>query len=294
VNPAIVVFVLAEALRPSECTSLDGGRASVVWQRVKAPELQRYCDLIASGIAKLASEPGMPDEALATAAEAEKALPGRAPAAILSGRALLRQGRASEAYASLREAKRRNERALDEPHALLAWARAAGRTGRTDEAREAYASLLPSLDSLPTFERESAYVEGGMLFLAKGPERLSQAIEALRQARREAHGDPQVVATVALALALDRAGELAEARGVIDERPLPGAAAAIDRARARRLIGPETNDPEALALAAYLVESQKSKGAREAWRRYIDALPSGPWAAHAKEHEAALAHGAKR
>lgn len=293
-HPAVLVFVVAQALRPSECAAADGGRGTVVWQRVKSPALQRYCDLIASGIAKLASEPGMPEESLATAARAEALLPGRAPAPVLSGRALLRLDRASEAYAALREAKTRDERALDEPHALLAWARAAARTGRTDEAREAYVSLLPSLDALSASERESAYVEAGFLLLAKGPDRLTQAIETLRQARREAHGDAQLVASLGLALALDRAGDHAEARAVVEARPLTGVQEAVDRARARRLFGPSQNDIEAWALLAYFAEATKAKGAREAWHKYIDAAPSSPWAPHAKEHETALAHGAKR
>jgi hypothetical protein len=118
VGAAVLLLVFAQALRPSECASREGAGRVVVWQRVKAPELGRYCDRIASGLAKLASDPGMPEEALATGVDAEKALPGRPSAMLLEGRALLRLDRAAEAYAALREARRRDDRALDEPNAL--------------------------------------------------------------------------------------------------------------------------------------------------------------------------------
>lgn len=291
-SPLIVAtFVFAQALRPSECASVEGGKSAVVWQRVKAPELRRYCDRIASGLAKLASDPGMPEEALVIGAEAEKILPGRPSAMVLEGRALLRLDRAPEAYAALREAKQRNERSLDEPNALLAWARASARTGHTDEAREAYLALLPSADALAPAERSSAYVEAGMLLLAKGPEQLSEAIVTLRQARRDSYGDAQLVAVAALALALDRAGDKAGAHSVLVERPLPGLDEAIDRARQKRVLGPQTTEPEAWALVAVAAEAQHAKNARDAWHKYVEAVPSGPWTAHAKEHEAALARG---
>lgn len=285
VPAALALVLFAQALRPSECASLEGPRNAVVWQRVKSPELRRYCDRIASGLSKLASEPGMPDEALQTGNEAEKVLPGRAPAMILTGRAYLRLDRAPEAYAALREARKRSERALDEPHALLAWARAAARTGHTDEAREAYLALLPSADGLPAGERSNAYLETGMLLLAKGPERVAEAVVALRQGRRDAYGEMQLVAVAALALALDRAGETGEARSILTERPYPGLDEAIDRARQRRVIGPEPNDAEALALKALVVEVLQPKNAREAWRKYLDAAPQSPWAAHARDRE---------
>jgi tetratricopeptide (TPR) repeat protein len=285
VHAFALAVLLAQALRPSECAALEGPRTIVVWQRVKSPELARYCDRIAFGVTKLATEPGMPQAALETGVEAEKLLPGRAPAMVLAGRAYLRLDRAGEAYAALREAKKRSERALDEPHALLAWARAAARTGHTDEARDAYLALLPSADGLPLAERSSAYVEAGMLLLVKGPERIAEAVTTLRQARRDAYGDLQLVAVAALALALDRAGEHAEARAALTERPYPGLDDAIERARQRRVLGPEPNEPEALALKAMVAEVLKPKSAREAWRKYLDAVPTGSWTAHAKERE---------
>ncbi len=291
---AALALVLAQALRPSECASLEGAKSAVVWQRVKAPELGRYCDRIASGLAKLASEPGMPEAALLTGVDAERTLPGRPSAMLLQGRAMMRLDRAPEAYAALREARKRDDRALDEPNALLAWARAASRTGHTDEAREAYLSLLPSADTLAPAERSAAYVEAGMLLLAKGPERLAEAIVTLRQARRDAYGDAQLVAVAALALALDRSGDHAEARSVLAERPLPGIVEAIERARQRRMLGPQTSEPEGWALIAFSEEALHAKAAREAWRRYLEAVTAGPWTAHARERDASLAKGGKR
>ena len=79
--------------RPAECTSLDGGRGANVWERAKAPELRRYCDLLAAGAAKLAWSAARvptgapapltrvpPDttsrEVLEIAEDAERAMPG--------------------------------------------------------------------------------------------------------------------------------------------------------------------------------------------------------------------------
>ena len=46
--------------------------------------------------------------------------------AVLRGRALLRLGRAEDALAALRDAKTKDDRALDDPASLLAWARVLG------------------------------------------------------------------------------------------------------------------------------------------------------------------------
>lgn len=288
---AALVWLLGETVRPPECASLEDPKNAVVWQRIKAPEQRKYCDLIASGLAKLASEPGMPEAALESAVLAEKILPGRSPAAVLSGRALLRLDRSGEAYAALREAQRRSERALDEPYAMLSWARAAARTGHTDESRSAYLALLPSADSLSSAERSNAYQEAGFLLMAGGPKRLTESIETLRQARRESSGDGQLVAVVGLALALDRAGEHAEARSLLAERPLAGLDDAVERARRQRVVGPQTTDAEAYALIAMADEVRQPKAARDAWHRYLEAMPSGPWSGHARDHETALSRG---
>ncbi len=285
----VVVVLSAQATgygrAPDDCTPppLEGGRSAVVWQRVKSPPLRRYCERVAGGLSKLASEPGMPNEALRAALEAEDMLPGRAPAKVLEARAHLRLDHAPLAYAALREAVARRERSLDDPPALLALARAAARTGHGAEALQAYGALLASADALPPAERSAAYVEAGMLLLAAGPSRLADAVVTLRQARRVATGDLQLVATVALALALDRGGDAREARAILDERTLAGADDAIDAARAKRHLGPSPTEPEALALRAMSLEGRPTAQSREAWRSYFDAAVNSPWRGHAKE-----------
>ena len=78
------------------------------------------------------------------------------------------------------------------------------------------------------------------------------------------------------------------------ERPLSGLDEAIDRARVRRILGPTANDAEALAMKAVAAEVARPKAAREAWRHYLEAAPTSPWAAHARDREAALARGGPR
>src|SRR5690349_15749949 len=131
VAPALVL--LAQALsagaagRPLECAALDAGGVGNVWERAKAPETRRYCDLLASGAAKLAGGAGGAREALAIADEAEHVAPGHAAPSVLRGRALSRLGLWADALAALERARDRDPRALDDPPALLAWARVLAR-----------------------------------------------------------------------------------------------------------------------------------------------------------------------
>src|SRR5205085_391712 len=117
--------------RPAECGLADGFRAANPWERAKEPNLRRYCDLLASGTAKLVGSGSavLVKEVPQIADDADKLLPNRASPSVLKGRAYLRMGKPAEALAALEEAKRRDDRALDDPVALLAWARANARTG---------------------------------------------------------------------------------------------------------------------------------------------------------------------
>ncbi|MCW5838043.1 MAG: hypothetical protein KIS78_36975, partial [Labilithrix sp.] len=85
--------------RPAECGVADGFRAANAWERAKEPNLRRYCDLLASGTAKLVGSGSnvLVNEVPQIADEADKLLPGRAAPAVLKGRALLRLGKAPEA-----------------------------------------------------------------------------------------------------------------------------------------------------------------------------------------------------
>ena len=147
VGPIVVVLAQLAAGpwssgRPPECAAAIGHAANV-WERAKSPELGRYCDLVASASSKLAGSTAMAQAALEAARQANGVLPGRAAPLALQGRALAALGKIGEAYASLRDAEARDARVLDDPPALLAWARVLARTGHTDDAARAYRALLP-------------------------------------------------------------------------------------------------------------------------------------------------------
>lgn len=282
------------AARPGECGVLEGFKAANVWERAKEPQLRRYCDLLASGTAKLVGSASLAKDVPAIAAEADKLFPGRAAPKVLEGRALLRLGKPAAAVAALEEAKKRDERALDDPVALLAWARANARTGRIDEAAQAYRAALPRTSALSTPERSAASFEAGMIVMAQGPKVVDDAVAMLRQARREAQDAMQVASVVALALALDRAGQRDEAKAVLAERVRSDVKPVLGDPRVVEALADAGVPGEAEALAATALEAVDPAAAREAWRRYADgAGGKGPWAEHARAHEGAAA-SAKR
>src|SRR5579872_996801 len=82
--------------RPAECGLDSTTRSTNIWERAKHPELQRYCDKLATGTSKLAS-PSSAAEALQEADDAEQAIPGHAAPLTLKGRALTKLGRFTEA-----------------------------------------------------------------------------------------------------------------------------------------------------------------------------------------------------
>jgi hypothetical protein len=157
-HAAVLVWLLQPAAahgaygttRPTECALSEGFRTANAWERAKEPNLRRYCDLLASGTSKLVGSGSavLVKEVPQIADEADKLLPNRASSAVLKGRAFLRLGRAEDALAALVEAKRRDERALDDPVALLAWARANARTHHLAEAALAYRAALPRTSAL--------------------------------------------------------------------------------------------------------------------------------------------------
>jgi tetratricopeptide (TPR) repeat protein len=275
--------------RPPEC-SAGGGRAGNVWERAKSPELRRYCDLVASASSKLAGIGAMAEPALAAAREADGVLPGHAAPHVLQGRALCALGRYDEALEAFSASTARDPHALDDPPALLAFARALARTGRVDAAADAYRALLPRSSALSTSGRVSAEVEAGLVAMARGRAGLDEAEAALREALREAQDEAQAVAVLALALALDRNGSAQnaqEARALLAERAHGDPREALGSARAKELLAVAVDETH--ALAALALEGSDPTGARDQWQRAVDDAPRGPWAAHAKAHLLALA-----
>jgi tetratricopeptide (TPR) repeat protein len=283
-----LVVVLAQAGagawssgRPRECGD-PAGRGANVWERAKSPELRRYCDLIASASSKLAGIGVMAQAAFDAAHDAEQVLPGHAAPRVLQGRALTALGRYGEALTALSEGKARDPRALDDPPALLAWARSLARTGRTADAAEAYRALLPRATALSMADRVSSEIEAAFVAMARGAGGLDEAAASLREALREAQDEAQAVAVLALALALDRRGNPDEARALLGERSHGDPRDTVASSRAKELLA--VVPAEAHALAALALEPIDAAGARDEWQRALDEAPSGEWAAHARAH----------
>jgi tetratricopeptide (TPR) repeat protein len=282
--------------RPPECAADRGGATANVWERAKSPELRRYCDLLASAASKLAGTAVMTQAALATAREANELLPGHAAPRVLEGRALVALGKLDDALAALRDAKTRDPAGLDDPLALLAWARVLARTGHPADAVEAYRALLPRAASLSSVDRASAAVEAGLVGMTIGPAALDDAVAALREALREAQDDALGVAVLSLALALDRRGDRSEARALLGDRAHGDPRGVLETARAKEILAVAPS--EAPALAGLALETNDLEGARAAWEQYLGGLAeaaSRPWEAHARAHANALgSHPANR
>jgi tetratricopeptide (TPR) repeat protein len=276
--------------RPSDCGISDGFRAANAWERAKEPNLRRYCDLLASGTAKLVGSGSsvLMKDVPQIADQADKLLPGRASPSVLKGRAYLRLGQPEDALATLEEAKRRDDRALDDPVALLAWARANARTGRLAEAARAYRAALPRTSGLSAQERSAASFEAGVTVMAQGPAGIDDAVAMFRQARRDAQDAMQVAAVAGLALALDRAGLRDEAKAVVAERVRADVKPLLGDPRVAGALVDAGAPYESDALLGIALEGIDGAGAKEAWRRYLEgAGGKGPWTDHAREHAGA-------
>lgn len=279
---ALVLILQVGATGPAlapECGS--GGRDGTnVWERAKHPELRRYCDLLASGAAKLAANASMARDVVGIAEEADRTNPGRAAPFVLKGRALMKLARFEESYQAFVEAKKRDGNAIEDPVALLAYARASSRSNHEADARDAFRALLPRASALTGNERGLVYLEAGLLSMAKGPTGLDDAIVALRQARREAQDYAATLCTLALALALDRAGNRDEAKAILDERARADARTIVNDGRAKDALGPMAVEID--AMVAMGLEPTDPARAKDAWTRYVAAAGTSPWVDYAK------------
>jgi tetratricopeptide (TPR) repeat protein len=259
--------------RPRECA----GQAATAWDRARAPELDRWCDLLARGFAELASSPS---RALEVAGLADEVAPGRAATAVLEGRAAAAAGLFGRAIAAFERARAADPRSLDDPGSLEAWALALEGTGRADEALEAWRSLVTRADVLPGAEaRARVLLEAARRALASGPAGLDEAVAWLREARRAGSRERLGEVLATLALALDRAGSHAETAALLGDARRAGLRASV--------AGATGATGERLAAQALALEAMAPAAARRAWDAY--AATGGPWAAHARAHLAALA-----
>ncbi len=267
--------------RPPECGE-PGGRTANVWERAKSPELRKYCDRVASASSKLAGTAAMAQAALESARAADALVPGHAAPLVLEGRALVALGKLGDALGALERAKDREPGAFDDPLALLAYARALARTGHSAEAADAYRALLPRASGFSASDRAAAEVEAGLVAMSRAAQGLDEAVASLREAVREAQDESQTVAVLALALALDRRGDVDEARALLGERLHGDPRTALASLRGKELlaVAPAESD----SLAGLGLESTDPAGSRDAWERYAAASPNGPWLAHARAH----------
>jgi len=293
---AFLALVLAQAAigmwssgRPPECADARG-RATNVWEQAKSPELRRYCDLVAGALSKLAGTAIMAEAALEQARSADAVLPGHAAPRVLEGRALASLGKLAEALSALTAAKAIDPRALDDAGSLLVWARVLARTGHSEQAFAAYRALLPGAMALSSADRASAAIEAGLVAMARGPNGVDDAVAALRDGMRLAPDDAEPVAVLGLAVALDRRGDVDEARALLADRVHADPRTALATGRAKELLAVAQN--ERPALAAVALEVTDVAGARAAWQDYLSAVPDGPWAGSVRARLAAL--GVKR
>jgi tetratricopeptide (TPR) repeat protein len=294
------------AARPAECAKADGSSGTNAWERAKAPELTQYCEKLASATAQLVGTEPVSPEVLTLVDAAIRLRPQRAPGHALRGRALARLARYPEAVAAFEEAKKRDDRALDEPRALFAFAHALARAGRRTEGLAAFRALLPRASRLEAAERGAAYVEAGLLLLRDGPTQLDDAIAVLREARRQAHDGVHAAALLGLALALERVGEHDQARALLVE---PGKLpkrleSALAEPRAREVLAVGEPGIEHLLLGVLLEEADPARAATAyrtgLERSRVDAPPRpasagggaeparGPWDEHTRKRIDAL------
>jgi tetratricopeptide (TPR) repeat protein len=282
--PPVAAAPRGVRVRPVECNVLPGERGANVWERAKIPELRRYCDLVASASAKLTPGSRMLTDVVRLVDEADALVPGRAAPPLLKGRALAELEQYAAALDAFRLAEARDARALDDPLALLAWARTLASTGDLGAARAAYRALLPRADMLPLADRGVAYLGAGVLAMTSGAPALGEAIAILREGRRDSQDLMRAASTFALALALDRSGAPGEALAVLAEGGVGDAKRVMGDARVLRALGGAGAEAGA-AVALALDVAGDHAGSRQAWRTYLaTGAAKGTWDAHARAH----------
>lgn len=360
-----LVAAAAAAGRPPECSPAPRravARGPSVWERARTPNLQRYCDLLARGQAQLGTSPGAARDA---ARLAEEALPGHAAPSVLLARASLALGELEDAARAFARARSLDPRSVEDPHTLHDLARTLARTGKRDEAMAIYRALVPRIDLLGTGDQrayvllEAAHLSmtaAGAAAAARGPAAttntpaaaastpaaaaadnvpaaglppdLDEAIAYLREARQRSQTQLTYDVLLSLALALDRAGDRAQADAALTDavavappaialeagrgRPAePGSAATpahtteagsagaamradnVADADARlRAVDYVADAADRIALEALALERSAPAAAAQRWETYLAGEGGkGPWASAARQRLEALRAG---
>ena len=292
---ASLVAAAAASGRPRECASTVRrglSRRPTVWELARAPELGRYCDLVARAKALLVSDPAA---AKSAAESAEKVLPGHAAPRVLLARAALALGKIDDASREFEAARTKDPRSVEDPPTMHDLAEVLRRTGKLDDALAVYRALVPRIDLLGSSDRrvavllEAAHVSmavaatrasSGATAPAEAPSTepkrapLDEAAAYLREARQRPPSALSGDVLLSLVLVLDRNGDRVQA----------DAALADARASGVRL---RAGGPSYLAAVEdkACLEALAAEGAAAAksWETYL-AGPGGktPWAASAR------------
>lgn len=212
-------------------STIRGGlsRRPTIWQLARTPELGRYCDLVARAKSQLATDP---KAALASAKEADAALPGRAAPRVLLARAAFAQGKIDDAAKDFEAARALDARSVEDPPTMHDLAQVLRKTGKLDDAVVVYRALVPRIDLLaPADRRVAVLLEAAHVSMAVAAKTsaatpgskpsLDEAIAYLREARQR---PPTALANdvlVSLALVLDRSGDRVQADAVLAEAHAP-------------------------------------------------------------------------
>ncbi|MDI1445103.1 tetratricopeptide repeat protein [Polyangium sp. 6x1] len=289
-----LVAAAAASGRPRECASTVRrglSRRPTVWELARAPELGRYCDLVARAKALLVSDPAA---AKSAAENAEKVLPGHAAPRVLLARAALALGKVDDAAREFEAARAKDPRSVEDPPTMHDLAEVLRRTGKLEDALAVYRALVPRIDLLGSSDRRVAVLlEAAHVSMAVAATRaaagaapaespstepkrapLDEAAAYLREARQRPPSALSGDVLLSLVLVLDRNGDRVQA----------DAALADARASGVRL---RAGGPSYLAAAEdkACLEALAAEGAAavKLWETYL-AGPGGktPWAASAR------------
>jgi hypothetical protein len=296
--PPEVPAAAAASPRPLMCRAQSQGQSSL-WARARPTEVERFCGALARGHARLDRAPA---EALELARAAIAMFPSETLGPLLEGRALLRLGRAGEAWQRLAPLVLASAPGLDDASSLHDVARAALLAENLDDAQRLYRLLMPRSVMLGSDElRRAATIEAAALALARGPADLEEALGYLGEARASPAAGERDLVLGLLALTLDRAGRREQARTVAREASGPyDLEGRLSRAERARVAAPELAASEAAespvsrgrallpegelhAVIAVLAEGRDAGLRRAHLVAFLaSAGGKGPWAEHAR------------
>ncbi|MBI4703027.1 MAG: hypothetical protein HY744_18070 [Deltaproteobacteria bacterium] len=276
----------ASSGRPAECLPAQSGRDArreTIWTQARAPELVRYCQLLARAQARLADDP---TQARRAAIEADRLLPGRAAPQVLLGRVAARAGETDEALLRFDRALGLDPHGVEQPLAMYELGVTLRHSGQIERSLQVLRLLVPRAALLPgALPRTRALIEAAGVAMdaqarGSGPgERpaLGEALAYLREAAEDPHHAYRLDVGLGLVLVLDRAGHGAQADALLAEL---GDARRWLAAQDRPLAA---SADDLLALQALALETANPAAAAARWRQYLAALrPAHPWAPAAR------------